>query len=61
MLSGGGSEGRISHEAMKDDRNWEGVRRPNSHFYIKANFFWELNIFGNLTISQVKTNSKGYY
>jgi hypothetical protein len=33
---GGGSEGRISYEAIKADRKWEGVRTPNFCLGIKA-------------------------
>jgi len=36
LLFGEGPEGQISHEAIKTDRNREGVRRPNFHFDIKA-------------------------
>jgi len=33
--SRGRSEGRISHEAIKANRKWEGVIRPNQNLSIK--------------------------
>ncbi len=35
QLQGGRSEGRISHEAIKANRKWEGVVRPNQNLSIK--------------------------
>ncbi len=68
---GGESEGRISHEAIKADRKWEGVRTPNFCLDIKAdknrktnskkagNFYYNLSRFTRKS-SQIKFNSIYY-
>jgi len=45
---GGGSKGRISHEAIKADRNWEEDRRQNSHLDINAKILLGIKYFGEL-------------
>ncbi len=45
MLFGGGPEGRISHKALKANRNWDGVRMPYSHLDIKAEILLGTNFF----------------
>ncbi len=45
-LFGGGSEGQISHEAIMANRNWEGVRRLNSHLDIKAKILFGTKLGG---------------